>query len=348
RFGLREALPSKEFICAHTCLQVLAALEDALAADWTWKRQTSRLVESMTGAKFWVVKKKPTPSRGQRLPNTASSIFKYFAVFPRELTRARAIPMRVRMYSVDNVLHKRLEEIGHQPSGYVAHFEQGVELEHEFDGDRLFFTGVKDVGGHLRSICNHLEAAADSTFMVLPECTVCPTMMEDIKSAISSSPLPPVLCLAGSFHCRDDPSKLPYNRGELIDYRGERVGKVIKSAPASLGMNGQEGISVEETMDLVSTPLGLVGLAICLDFSHPTQAVWEEVEPDWMLVPSMGDQRTLDVHRDAAEKLRNTFNTTSLIANQPAEGAGHPGFIVEKGVEHNEDHHNQVVSLTSK
>jgi hypothetical protein len=80
--------------------------------------------------------------------------------------------------------------------------------------------------------------------------------------------------------------------------------------------------------------LGLVGVAICKDFSDASaveiKAAWDVIAPDWMLVASYGDrEKTLKRHRERAREHASLWGTRSLIANQEPFFGSRDGGTVE-------------------
>ena len=87
---------------------------------------------------------------------------------------------------------------------------------------------------------------------------------------------------------------------------------------------------------LLETPLGLVGVAICKDFSDKgsslVRTLWESLSPDWLLVPSMGDEETLRLHEPCAKERAKLHGIRSAVANQQAfDAEAKPGFVCDSG-----------------
>jgi hypothetical protein len=85
------------------------------------------------------------------------------------------------------------------------------------------------------------------------------------------------------------------------------------------------------------TPVGTVGVAICKDHFDATasgqiRACWDRLAPDWLLVPSMGDDKSVAAHSKRAKEAWEVRRTRSVVANQEprlsaAAVAAVPGFI---------------------
>lgn len=326
-------------------LHLLHALEERLAGDRQTASQTCTRLQAADGSRHWLLRKHPgKATRNDRLQGLAREL-KMFNVIPEALG-----DFIVDVRAVDSALDRALTAaVVRQATAFVGRFECDPALRWREEARSIWAEGLADEVQHESAVLALIEGAAGATFLVLPECTVPVRMRERVARHIGRMDgRAPLLSVPGSFHDPSPASQPPYqNRCELIDRRGSTVFRHVKTA-AVAAQGKDEHICLHNTLHALSTSIGLVGVSICLGFSHPDgrpHAAWSRIAPSWMLVPSMGEQSTLDLHRGVADQLHNTHRTVTLVANQPGQGVGFPGFIVPWRSQ--EDVTNRLVALAS-
>ncbi len=174
------------------------------------------------------------------------------------------------------------------------------------------------------------EAAAD--VIVLPELAICPEIRLRISDWLNEHQHPFWMTLPGSFHQELDGAI--FNYAELFSRSGKTMlshHKLTKAGDA----DQPEGIITGRKIDLLITPIGLLGIPICLDFCQerpPFSQFWEQICPDWLLVPAFGDERSVDAHARRAATLQRIHGTVCTVANQHPKGIDEAhGFVCHSG-----------------
>jgi predicted amidohydrolase len=223
----------------------------------------------------------------------------------------------------------------------VSHFQDGVRpsfVESE-TGESFRAEGLGDPDLRFESVRRELAvvAAQRHRFWVAPELTVTADLRNRLKAALAERPLRDlVVAVPGSFHETIGGPRV--NCAEVIDGDGGCLARHEKltlfSYPRACdGKACCEDIEARRKIALLVTAIGLVGIAICKDFSDQTasglvSAAWDRLAPDWLLVPSMGDDATLKLHRDRAKAHAKLRGTRSVVANQEAFAEdAKPGFV---------------------
>ena len=325
-----------------SAIQLVQCLEQRIVDGWPAHPQVS-CWKAVEGVEYWLLgKHAPPPTRNDRIVGTA-----------RWLKLLRVVPCRIGAHRV--VLHPaeqptndRLKRRAGSHSGMIGHFEDGIEVSWSpLVPGFVAALGLSDGEARFDSAVRLLTAAEGCTFFVLPECTMPASLRLRLANEIPACEVSPCLSVLGSFHDHAPSCNPPYqNRAELHDYRGSVLFSVVKTARASVrhpdNPNQQldEYISLRNELHALVTDIGLVGVTICLDFSHPNglcHASWSKLAPEWMLVPSMGANSTVDLQRGVAGQLADTHRTVSLVANQPPSGGGVMGFIRDRGLNGSSD-----------
>lgn len=335
--GLLEALldfDAHRAACTSAdTLAVLRALETLIDTNWVSTRASFLKVESASGTPYYILRKhRNRPTRADRRPYTLEAVLSRLHVVARQQGR-----LQLELVALDHLADAALCPDIEAPRGYVVHFDPMPRLRMDEHDDAIQVVAVDDESGHRQSALDHIDKAAGATFVVFPECTMPASCRAAVGSRLATMGTEaPRLTLAGSFHDPDVVGAGPcLNRGVLFDHRGATLLAHVKTLTASLrasdGRTVAEYIRTHNTMHALHTSLGLIGVAICIEFSDTSaqpHAAWAAVAPQWMLVPSMGEENTCDMHRRAAEMLRDQHRTTTLVANQSPTGGQCPGFVV--------------------
>jgi len=195
----------------------------------------------------------------------------------------------------------------------------------------------------------HLERAATlrADVVVFPELTVPPPILNTASDWLSAQPA----CndesahviqwvVAGSFHVTTLETSPPYNVACVLDRVGNKVvfnGKFgldvwSQAKLTSVDLNSTplphivEGNERGKTLKLLHTPLGLQGLAICLDlaqFGAMDSVPLEHIPLRWLWVPSLSN--SVHAHQERAKVLCLQRRITIVCANQAQAnfGEGH-------------------------
>ena len=210
--------------------------------------------------------------------------------------------------------------------------------------------GLKDTKTRKQSIIVKLEDAwhKEADIVVFPELTICPELRRFISEWLhSKKQVPFSMILAGSFHEKQH-GKI-YNYAELTSRTGKRLIEHRK-LKASGDKSFREGIDFGNRIELLDTPIGLVGIPICLDFceeGEPFGRLWSALGPEWLLVPAFGDEKNIHAHKRRAQALSIAHGTVCAIANQNPGGQDKDhGFLhVIGGAVHGQEHEGTCVQV---
>jgi predicted amidohydrolase len=183
------------------------------------------------------------------------------------------------------------------------------------------------------------EAARQGAhIVVLPELSISPILRRRISEWLDDEADHPfLLVLPGSFH--EEKEGKVYNTAALFGRSGKEILSHKKLTTFS-DKDKREGTQTGDSIELLDTPLGLIGIPICLDFCQegsPFNRIWLEIGPEWLLVPAFGGGGSIHGHRRRAESLQRAHGTVSAVANQNPDGKNEDhGFIchgpVDSGV----------------
>ena len=207
---------------------------------------------------------------------------------------------------------------------FFSHFPDGVRPNwHEKTKGAVVADDLEDPEKRWASLESCLDHArkAGADMVVFPELTICPRLRRKVSTWLEDHPHNPFsLVLPGSFHERR--KNRTYNTAELMSRSGKTVLTHIKLAAFGL-LNKREGIDTGARIDLLDTPIGLIGIPICLDFcqeGQPFGGLWDAIGAEWLLVPAFGDKKSVRAHERRAEAVCRAHNTVCVLANQNPEG----------------------------
>lgn len=338
-----EALP--EVITASP-LDLLTSLDEYLAQNTRFSR--GLIVKTVVGdASYALIRRRfPLDTSAQLQAPNLGHWCRFHRVLPLQIC-ASGGSIEVSIQQVANLhLHKVDEVICR-----LSHFTDRVQLCISEDASRenFFATGLDPLEQRQQSFLAELQqVSSDAAHLwVAPELT-CPIEdQEAICQKLRKKPLPYLLlCIPGSFHHKDD-QDAPRNTAKVLTGNGTELPphhKLTQFSYPSDEIKLNESIVTSRRITLFDTPLGLVGIAICKDFSDAADPLintaWDQLAPDWLLVPSYGDkEKTLHRHEERAKSHWSLRRTRSLVANQEPlfttnngkteEEAAAPGFLCD-------------------
>jgi len=237
---------------------------------------------------------------------------------------------------------------------YVGSFPDGVEPRWLDDDPTKWSTReltdpVMRWSGVLHALEEALTAGAE--IVILPELTVCPALRRKVRDWLDDQPDHPfILILPGSFHEEKD-GKL-FNIAELFNRFGNSVLHHRKLTRFGT-REKQEDIETGSCIQLLDTPIGLIGIPICLDFceeGEPFSSLWGRIGAEWLLVPAFGVGSSIAAHSRRANELFRKHGTVSVIANQHPKGSDEDhGFVCHTTAKQAHlatiDHRNFVVNI---
>lgn len=225
----------------------------------------------------------------------------------------------------------------------LSHFVDGAVLDLQESAENLSFVvaGANPAQARRKSLEAELQAVRQDAahLWLAPELTVSTGLRRQVERWLASGPMPDLLlCVPGS--CHEEEGGKRVNRAVVVDGNGRRRANQDKcsqfSYPSADGYL-RENIEAKRCLTLLVTPIGSVGIAICKDHFDATaeglvRAAWDRLAPDWLLVPSMGDEKTRTAHERRAKENWDVRRTCTLVANQEPRMAGDnpasvPGFV---------------------
>lgn len=258
---------------------------------------------------------------------------RYHSIIPQKL------PVGASFFTVDIVPLRFVSSAQRQHLACrLSHFTDQVVLQIEETPGSFRAIGLSDARCRRERLLQELETCRSSAiaFWVAPELTVPKPLQEEVSRLFASSPAEQMLlAVPGSFHeCAGDGKW--HNTARVFTGNGTAQPSHAKLTQYAYGRNEfgdyqhAEGIVTSRRITVFLTPLGLVGVAICKDFSDASapevEAAWNLIAPDWLLVPSYGDhERTLKRHRERAQEHDTRRGMRSLIANQEPRFANQHG-----------------------
>lgn len=290
------------------------------AVDWTLLRETSQFPGGVSGylspeKDFYVL-----PRRGvskDRAPMTRQPYDK------RGLLEHRIIPTFIDKYPVELIESRtlRLTESSSWTMGACVFKDLKPVPDFTGTGDGRRFV-IKDVvcATADATIDEQMRSALDEECMVVmwPELTVPPLLRRRIETQLKSLDMldrrsRPALVVAGTWH--EPQSEGHVNRAYVYDGYGVQLTIYDKIDPYIDSDWGIEKIQLGQKLCVLVTEEALIGFAICLDFCAAKNP-FTKLDVDLMLVPSLGNDTTMDSHQDTAKDMAAQFGSRSFVVQQ--------------------------------
>ncbi|MGU3387829.1 hypothetical protein ACLBYG_25225 [Methylobacterium sp. D53M] len=169
--------------------------------------------------------------------------------------------------------------------------------------------------------------------LVWAELCVPPTLLAHIQAGMAACPLAEMgdlrLVVAGSWHEED--ASGTGNVMAVLDGFGEIVLRYRKILRYRQVDGDREGIEPGDELPVLVLDDCLVGFAICRDFCERDEpATVADLDVDLVIVPSLGDGKTLDGHRHTAGDMATRFNTRAFVVQQEYPlSAGRLGWVLD-------------------
>ena len=315
---------------AQEPLALIRVLDSFLADEQRAPRKLSVIPHRVDGADYWLVRhplarRNHASMAGQAGPNR-QAWFRHHAVIPKSLGGPDA-SISIAIGEPDSATSMALEKLLSLDSVriFVAHFVDGVRLDMQKSvADKLFAIGLTQPDIRRASILDMLDRAQASGahIVVFPELTVIPAhrqLIAEWRLTAQQSAGAPILIVTGSFH--EEVKGRRVNRAELLGL-SKPLMTHEKIRPFGKAEGFAEDIASGGKLTLLSTPLGLIAMPICKDYNDVAGGPdWTRIEPDWCLVPSMGDASNVRAHARRAESLWQVVcRAVSAVANQEFDG----------------------------
>ncbi|MBF0436347.1 MAG: hypothetical protein HQL77_13360 [Magnetococcales bacterium] len=205
---------------------------------------------------------------------------------------------------------------------YLGSFADGIHLcKKVLPGEKCSCPKLSDWKGRRKNLYQALEEARslNADVVVFPELSICAGLCQELGAWLQDNTHPFCMVVPGSFHEEPDSMGKPINRTMLLDGNGREVFSHEKMIPMGTDKACYEVIRRGKRLHLLKTPLGLVALAICRDFLEDDLSIslpWQQIAPDWAIVPSMTAIQGIRAHKVRAKSLANCCGTRSLVPNQ--------------------------------
>ena len=167
--------------------------------------------------------------------------------------------------------------------------------------------------------------------VVFPELTLSPELRSRVSEWLDDNPGHPfLLVLPGSFH--EEVAGKNFNRAELFRGSGKSILAHSKLIPFG-GGKVREDIQPGNSIELIETQIGLIGIAICRDFCEEDSAfygLWNTLGVEWLFVPAFGGRTSVSAHEKRAGSMGRAHGTICIVANQDPKGMDlHHGFVTQ-------------------
>lgn len=260
----------------------------------------------------------------------------------RGLLRHRIIPHKIKRTTIRIKPHID-ESLINGPIDRVvgAALFEGFSLKYrEAPGRKFVVTDANCAGGIDGAILRHCDAAraAGCDTIIWPELTIAPDRAKAIAGHLERAPLStdvPAIVVAGSWHVKQGGHVR--NLATVYNGRGDFMFEFGKNLRFSFdGLT--ENTAIHRAIHIVATDRELVAFAICKDFcdkaaKDPTPV--RQLDVDLVLVPSMGQWKTMTAHRDAADDMKVRYGTRTAVVQQayPRGDDDPAGFVLRLPIE---------------
>lgn len=254
--------------------------------------------------------------------------------FRRGLARSRIIPKTISGIQVD-------VKVARDPRGRMrVDRSKPLQFGAGLFADMSFVFGKTDDGfivddvvckDQIERIGTQLfEASKSECFAVVyPELTVPEKVLQQISENIGVGAWDVAnlsLIVPGSRHLKGSDG-LFRNAAALMDGYGEEIAVHHKILRYLDGPAAMEAIEPGEVLNVVVLEDAVIACAICLDFCHLTEDTpYGNVDVDYVLVPSCGDDNTIISHLEKARHVKLHWKAQTVVVQQFHDGKEHaPG-----------------------
>jgi hypothetical protein len=198
---------------------------------------------------------------------------------------------------------------------------------------KFLVTSVSFTGG-VMTLQEQVEASlSDGCFgVVWPELCISPVLRGAIQKMLLDRPMTdrrqaPQVFVAGSWHEADGAAFV--NRAVVFDGYGKKTLVYDKSTPYIDPVLGPEDIRLGSKLPIIVTDDLLIGFAICKDFCDLGRVTpYFHMNIDLVLVPSMGDLKTMKGHQNTAKRIQAVFGFRAFVVQQAHPPTGAIGIIL--------------------
>jgi predicted amidohydrolase len=341
------ALSLDEMNC--NALALVLAIDAVLANN----RRRNRLLRrhQIDGKQYWLVRqlvdwRARTALRGQR--GNLLGWFSHHTIIPAQIADEK---IDVKLYQCDGETVEFFLQLLQSPAAsikiWIGHFADGADVKWDKPHpirESCRTTQVADGEKRVASLRSQLASASQegAHFVVFPEFSLDLAQRKAAKLWLKNNKSSQLrYVVPGSFHepiAGSTPAKY-FNTAPLLDATGRAVFTHQKLRLFGKGKVA-ENVSVGKTVHVLVTPVGCLTVLICKDFMDIDASVdnlLQHVLVDWVLVPSFGNDKTIDGHKARARELAiKVSGTNSAVANSlntamEPNGSMLPGFAHRSG-----------------
>lgn len=242
----------------------------------------------------------------------------------RGLVHHRILPQAVD--GVDIILHVPSIR-GPGDDGSAADLASGVfaqvDLDIVTDADAFHVRGIDNEDAQLAALdaqMDELGAGAPCLAAVWPELTISPRLLDHMASRLRVRGLqdsaPPLgLLVAGSWHEVGAGGRV--NRTAILNESGQTLFEVVKRHRFELTAGVLEDIAPGNAVPVLLYGDLLIAFGICKDFcERRRRRIYEALDVDLVIVPSMGRQNTMDEHEVAVGDLSVRYGARVFVVQQ--------------------------------
>jgi hypothetical protein len=240
----------------------------------------------------------------------------------RGLRSSRIFPRKVRDYQVRLLLpddprgRTRAEARGEFAFGTGLFQNLSFEFGHDKGG--FFIQDVK-APDQVTTIRQQIADASrsDCGGIVYPELTITQQTLHEVCTGIGEGEWTCNLSVlvAGSRH--EEIGSRRYNICSILSGHGEEIAQHRKLFQYTDGSNEAESIELGEELQILILPDAIFAFGICLDFCNTGEdPPYAELDVDYVLVPSCGNESTIDGHIKRSALYMDKWKTRTLVVQQ--------------------------------
>lgn len=262
----------------------------------------------------------------------------------RGLLHHRIIAVKLGRFDVDLIPNDTITVKRNSPDAEIV-FGAGVfqilnMTMEPVEGEKFVVGSVSFEGGE-STILSQIEGALnDRCFgVVWPELCDAPRTRTQIQAAFSKRPATdarqaPQVIVAGSWHELDGAAGSYVNRAAVYDGYGNERLTYDKIVPYLDREAGFEAIKSGDKIPILVTDDLLIGFAICKDFCDLVAVTpFLQLNVDIILVPSMGDEKTMKGHQSTAKRIQAVFGGRTFVVQQAHPSGGELGVVLPMPVD---------------
>ena len=173
--------------------------------------------------------------------------------------------------------------------------------------------------------------------VIFPELTIPNKMLKVISKWLRNEDHSISYVIAGSFHFTDKVNNRVENCSTVYNYSGSTLVTHKKMTRFSASTLGNESIDTGATVNLMGLPFGLSVPLICKDFCDTNTEmgkVAHQARVDYFFVPTMGGEKTMDLHYRKAKEIYLMAAPVIALSNQDLDSMKTEDSTVDSVIYH--------------